>query len=114
VTRINKFLYQVQHNETVTLGISAVTVSEEGATFAVDGQAIDPGGPPRSFKFDATRPVGEEHEGVLVVSFAGVGPGATMARFETHLTGSNGGDFSGPTIFRDDVLHRAEVSFEVI
>ncbi len=114
MTRINKLTYKVQQNERITLGISAVTVSEDGAVFAVDGHTVAPDGPPRSFTFTATRPAGQRHKGVLVATFAGLGSGATMARFETHLSGDKGGDFSGPTIFREDIVHKAELTFEVI
>lgn len=110
--QVDANLYRVRPGEVVRVefngndGADPVFVS-----FAVDGApAARPPLPP-VHQFNVTKPVQGEHRGVAVYVFPPGWPAA--ASFDTRVSGSFGGSFSGPHVTREGLLTQ-DLGFEVV
>lgn len=102
--------YRVQPLEVVRLQFSGNGVPSAFVTLSVDGFAPVPPPPPGAFQFTATRPTGQTHFVVVQYAFP---PGTPpSASYDTSVSGSFGGTFTGPHVTPAGLLTQ-NLEFEV-
>jgi hypothetical protein len=109
--RVNLNRYRVKPGEKVTFDVRGRGVINSAAAFTVDApMTTDPQA--GTYLFTVVLPSGEEHRGRIMCSFPPGSPEDAM--FTTHLSGSLGGSFPGPTIRKTSPSPAQNFTFEVV
>ena len=110
--QVNPNRYRVRPGEVVTVQATGTGVANSFLDFTADTalSTNDPAG--GTYAFKVTKLVGQIHFGRIVCTFP---PGAVNdARFDTTLSGSGGGSFTGPEIQRASEFPAENLRFEVV
>ena len=109
-------VYQVTTGEGVTIVATPVGIPAEAVSAATEGQSLpNVDGATPTFQFSVNKPTGGAQIAQILVTFPtlpGENPGARLCRLT--VSGSNGGQFNGPTIRESDPMHQIGLNFLVI
>ncbi len=107
----NPFKFEVNTGEVVTMVFTPIGVGPF-VDIAVDGESLpNTGGATPTFMFSVTKSVGQTHFGHARCDFpAGTG---SDAKYKSKISGSLGGSFDGPTIFKDDPSGEFDLQWKV-
>lgn len=111
--KLTDYSYEVVQNEEVTIEFTPIQVGEHYIAASMDGQTLESQpGPTPTYTFTARKSPGKTHFCKIGCSFPGDTP--DTARFESKVMGSEGGNFSGPTIKKTDPFHDPNIEFWVV
>jgi len=112
MNRVSDFNYQVKTEEQVTIEVDPIGTGPL-IVASLDGDTLSNVGSPDTpiYRFSVTNQTGQIHAAGIAAKFSG---SDDSARYELRLVGSNGGNFTLPSIRKADPLHEIELIFDVV
>lgn len=115
--KVDDFIYEVAHDESVTLVFTPVGVAPSMVTVSLDGQPLlpNPASPNPTFRFVATKLTGHTHFCKAECNFPqGVDDTAPDPKFDVEISGSPSTVSFNVSIKKSDAIHDPTFQFEVV
>jgi hypothetical protein len=113
--QLNQFVYTVQTGEVVTIIATPIKVAPEAVRASTEGQSLpNMNGATPEFQFGVNKQAPGVQIAEVLCNFPHL-PGDPDEEGECRLrlTGSKGGDFTGPTMLESDPMHVFQFTFLV-